>query len=142
MVVGVHLDMIITRESIHEDEELMASSGVHYEVDPGQRRAIFQASSVNIGKVNAELPFSIFLLDENHISQPVGIIYFSDSSGLEEFADLFVDRLLPFWNETSPFLFDGFEEGVTFSLWVITAGSIPPMSSCFQANTSTFFFKN
>ena len=39
------------------------------------------------------------------------------------------------------FCFTGLKEGATFSLWVISAGSIPPMSSCFQANTSTFCFK-
>ena len=61
-------DMIITRESVYEVEELMANSGVHYEVDPGQGKAIFWASLINIGKVNAQLPFSICLLDENHIS--------------------------------------------------------------------------
>ena len=111
MVVRVHSDMIITRETVHEAEELVASSGVHYEVDPGQGKAIFRASPVNIGNINAESPFSICLLDENHISQLVRIIYFSDSSGLEEFADLFVDHLLPLWGETSYFLFDGFEGG-------------------------------
>ena len=46
----------------------MASSGVHYEVDSGKGKAIFRSSPVNIGKINAELPFSIRLLDENHIS--------------------------------------------------------------------------
>ena len=96
MVVGVHSDLIITRERFHEAEELVASSGVHYEVDSGQGKAIFRASPIDIGKVNAESPFAICLLDENHISQPVRIIYFPDSSGLEEFVDLFVDRLLPF----------------------------------------------
>ena len=94
----------------------MVSSGVQYEVDSGHVKAIFQASPVNIGKVNAESPFAICLLDENHISQPVGIIYFSDSSGLEEFADLFVDRLLPFWGKTSSSLFDGFEGGDNIQL--------------------------
>ena len=89
----------------------MASSGVHYEVDSGKGKAIFRASPVNIGKVNAESQFAICLLDENHISQPVGIIYFSDCSGLEKFADLFLDLLLPFWGETFSFLFDGFEGG-------------------------------
>ena len=96
MVVGVHSDLIIARESVDEAEELVASSGVHYEVNSGEGEAVFRASSVNIGKINAESPFSIRLLDKNHISQPIEIIYFSDSSGLEEFADLFVDRLLPF----------------------------------------------
>ena len=74
----------------------MASSGVHYEVNSGQGKTIFRASLVNIDKVNAESSFSICLLDENHISQPIGIIYFSNSSGLEEFVDFFVDHLLPF----------------------------------------------
>ena len=32
----------------------------------------------------------------------------------------------------------GLKEGLTFNLWVITAGLTPPMSSCFQANTSMF----
>ena len=109
LVVGVHSDLIITRESVHEAKELVASSSVHYEFALGQGKAIFRASPVNIGKVNAESPFAIFLLNENHISQPVEIIYFSDSSDLEEFADLFVDRLLPLWGETSFFQLDGFE---------------------------------
>ena len=89
----------------------MASRGVHYKVDSGQGKAIFRASQINIGKVNAESAFSIFLLDENHISQQVGIIYFSDSLGPEEFVYLFFDCLLPFWGETSSFLFHRFDEG-------------------------------
>ena len=39
------------------------------------------------------------------------------------------------------FCLTSLKEGPTFSLWVITAGSIPPMSSCFQANTSMFCFR-
>ena len=35
----------------------------------------------------------------------------------------------------------GLKDGLAFSLWLITVGSIPPMSSCFQANTSMFFFR-
>ena len=96
MVVGVHSYLIIARESVHEAEELVANNGVYYEVNSGEGKPIFRASPVNIGKINVESPFSIRLLDEKHISQPVGIIYFSDSSSLEEFADLFIDRLLPF----------------------------------------------
>ena len=39
------------------------------------------------------------------------------------------------------FYLTGLNGGLTFSLWVITAGSIPPMSCCFQANTSMFCLK-
>ena len=35
----------------------------------------------------------------------------------------------------------GLKEGLMFSLCVITAGSIPPISSSFQENTSIFCFK-
>ena len=58
---------------------------------------------------STESPLAICLLDEDNISIPVRIIYSSDSSGLEEFVDHLVDCLLPFWGETSSFLFDGFE---------------------------------
>ena len=37
------------------------------------------------------------------------------------------------------FCLTGLKEGLTFNLWVITAGSTLLMSSCFQANTSMFF---
>ena len=35
----------------------------------------------------------------------------------------------------------GLKEGLTFSLWAITVGSTPPMSSYFKANTSMFCFR-
>ena len=35
----------------------------------------------------------------------------------------------------------GLKEGLMFSLCVITTGSIPPIFSCFQENTSIFCFK-
>ena len=39
------------------------------------------------------------------------------------------------------FCLTGLKEGLMLSLCVITTGSIPPISSCFQANTSIFCFK-
>ena len=39
------------------------------------------------------------------------------------------------------FFLTGLKAGLTFSLRVIIAGSIPPMSSCFHAKTSLFCFK-
>ena len=39
------------------------------------------------------------------------------------------------------FCFTGLKEGLAFSLWVMIVGSIPPISSCFKTNTSTFCFK-
>ena len=71
---------------------------------------------VDIGEFNVESPFFICLFDEDYISQQVMVFYFSDSFGLEEFVNFFIDRLLPFWGETSSFLFDGFEGGADVQL--------------------------
>ena len=92
LVVGIHFDLIVTQESVHEAKELVARGGIYYKVDPKLGKTVFRAGSIDVSKVNAELPFSICLFDENHVSQPVGVIYFPDNSGLEEFSDLFVDR--------------------------------------------------
>ena len=39
------------------------------------------------------------------------------------------------------FCLAGLKDGLTFNLWVIIVRSISPMSSCFQANCSMFYFK-
>ena len=109
MIARVHSDLIISQESVHEAKKLVASYGVHYKVDPRLGKAVFRTGSVDIGEVNAEPPFFIYLFGEDYISQPVRVFYFSDSFGLEEFVNLFVNHFLPFWGETPSFLFNGFE---------------------------------
>ena len=84
----------------------MVSCGIHYKVDPRQGKDVFRTGSVVIGEVNAKPSFTVCLSDEEYISQPVRVFYFSDSFGLEELVNLFNDRLLPFWGETPSFLFD------------------------------------
>ena len=88
--------MVISRESVHEAEKLVANCGVHYQVEPMYGKAIFRIGSVDISEVDAEFPFAICLFDEDYISQPVRVLYFSDSFVLEEFVNFFIDRLLPF----------------------------------------------
>ena len=51
-----------------------------------------------------------FLMRTNLASQ-LGVIHLPDSSCLEKFDDLFVDRFLPLWGEASSLLFDMFEGG-------------------------------
>ena len=94
----------------------MTSCGVHYKVNPRLGKTVFRTGSVNIGKVNTESPFVVCLFDKDYISEPVRVFYFSDSFGLKEFFNLFVNRLLSFWGETPSFLFDGFEEEANVQL--------------------------
>ena len=69
------------------------------------------------------------------------MFYFSDSFGLEDFFNFFIDCLLPFWGETSSFLFDGFEGGTDVHLVCDYYKVNSPISSRFQANTYILCFK-
>ena len=82
------------------------------------------------------LPFSFLTRKTlaNHSGYSTSLIAFSWKS-------LPTSSLITFYlSEAKLLLFCliGLKEGLTFNLWVITAGSTPPMSSCFQENTSMF----
>ena len=109
MVVGIHADLVVAGESIHETEEFMASCGIYYEVDPWQRETIFWACSIDVSEVDAESPFSVSFFDEYDVGQPFRVLHLSDRPCLEKLADLLIDRLLSFWSETPSFLLDWFE---------------------------------
>ena len=109
MVVWVHADLVVTGEGVHVTEEFMACCGVHDEVDPWQREAVFWACFVDVGEVDIESPFTIFFFDEYYVSQPLWILHLPDRSCLKEFADLLVDGFLSIWRETPPLLLDRFE---------------------------------
>ena len=104
----------------------MACCGVHDEVDPWQREAVLWARFVYVSEVDTESPLAICFFDEHDVSQPLGILHFSDRSCLEEFADLLVDGFLPFWCEAPSLLLDRFEG----------RAGVQPMSDYCRINSS------
>ena len=108
-MVGIHADLVIAGERIHETEEFMAGSGIYNEADQWQRETIFWACSVDVSEVDAESPLSFCFFDEYDVSQPFRILHFFDCLCLEELADLLIYRFLSFWSETPSFLLDWFE---------------------------------
>ena len=109
MVVWVHTDLIVAGEGIHKTENFMACCSVHDEVDPRQREAVLWACFVYVGEVDTESPLAVRFLEEHNVSQPLRILHLPDRSCLEEFADLLVDGLLPFWCKAPSLLLDRFE---------------------------------
>ena len=109
MVVGFHTDLVIAREGVHEAKEFMTDCGVHYEVNPRQREAIFWVGPVDICEIDAKSPFAVCFFDENNVGQPLKVFYLPDYICLEELVDLFINRLLPFWGEAPSFLLDRLE---------------------------------
>ena len=74
----------------------MAGCGIHDEVDLRQRETVFWACSVDISEVDEESPLAIRFFDEYDVGQPLRVFHLSNCSCLEEFADLLIDRFLPF----------------------------------------------
>ena len=104
----------------------MACCGVHDEVDPWQREAVFWACFVYISEVNAEPPLAICFFDEHDVSQPLKVLHLPDHSYLEEFSDLLVDGFWPFWRE-APSLFLNRFKG---------RAGVQPMSDYCRVNSS------
>ena len=90
MVVEIHADLVVARESIHETEGFMAGCGIYNEVDPWQRETIFWACSVDVSEVDAESPLAIRFFDKYDVGQPFRILNFFDCPCLEELADLII----------------------------------------------------
>ena len=126
LVVWVHADLVVAEEGIHKTEEFIAGSGSHDEVDSRQRETVFWACFVDVSKVDAESPLASFFFDKYDVGQPFRIFHLFDCSRLEEFADLLVDRFLPFLREAPPLLFDWLEG------WV----DVQPMSDYCRVNSS------
>ena len=106
LVIWIHADLVVAGESIHETEEFMAGCGIYDEVDSRQRETILWACSVDVGEVNAESPLSVLFFGEYNVGQPFRIFHIFNCPCLEEFADLLVDRFLPFWCKSPSLLLD------------------------------------
>lgn len=62
-----HGDLVVSGECIYEGEHSVSSSGIHYLIYLGQRKTILQVSIIQIGVVNTNSPFSIFLWNNHHV---------------------------------------------------------------------------
>ena len=106
MVAGVHTDLVVSQEGVHEAEEFVTGRSVYYEINPRQREAILWAGPIDVCEIDAKLPLSVCFFDKNNVGQPFRVLYFSDCLCLEELTDLFIDRLLSFWGKTPSLLLD------------------------------------
>ena len=114
MVAGVHTDLVVAREGVHEAEEFVTGHIIYYEIDLRQGEAILWAGLVEVCEIDAKPPLTVCFFDENNVGQPFRVLYFSDCLCLEELIDLFIDRLLSFWGKTPSLFLDWLTGGVDF----------------------------
>ena len=56
----------------------MLGSGVYYLIYLGQHKTIIWANVIQIGVIDTDFPFSIFLRNNHHVRQPIWIFNFLD----------------------------------------------------------------
>ena len=85
-------------------------------IDPGKWETVLRAGSVGACEVYTHAPFSIGLLDDDDVGQPLGIIDFPDESSSQKLFYFFHNSLVPFRGKNSSFLLDGLFGGVDIQL--------------------------
>ena len=68
---------------VQEDEAGVAGSRVDQLIDPVQRKAVIQTCIIEVGVIDADTPFPRFLLDNDSVSDPCGVLDFPDGSSFE-----------------------------------------------------------
>ena len=117
LVVWVHANLVVAREGIHKTEEVMASGGIHDEVDSRQRETVFWACFVDVSEVDAESPLAVrFFFISTTLANHSG---YSTSLIAPAWRSLPTSSLIAFYlSGTKLLLFclTGLKDGLTFSL--------------------------
>ena len=139
LILKCQANLMITLKGVQETHSRVSISGIHQLIYLRYREWILQASSVEVGKIDTNSIFSIFLfhhhciwqlLEKEHLPNGPRLLQFSTSS--------FMTSSCGFVHLLGFFFFDGTKES-TFSLCVIKAKSTPGTSHRFHANTFKFY---
>ena len=141
LIIRVHHDLIIPEECVHEGHEFVPSCCFDQAIDVWQWEAIIWTCLIEIGEIDAHLPLSVFLFDNDWVSEPVRISHLCYGSDYEEFYYLVVNRTCAFGSQILFFCLTGLKVGSAFSSCHVTLMSIPSMSYAAHANVCKFFFR-
>ena len=120
----------------------MSYSGIYDEVDSWQREAVlWHALFMSVKSIQSRyLPLAF--LTSTTLASHSG---YSTSLIAHAWRSLPTSSLMAFCLSGAKllrFCLTGLKDGLVFNLWVIIAGSIPPMFACFHAKISLFCLKN
>jgi hypothetical protein len=112
LVCGNDLDLIISRETIHEREDFTSGTIVDDLDDEGGRKVVFSTCFLNIPIINAHADCALFLVDQDKIRNPVSESHRVNKVGFEKFLESKLDGGFFTWVDQMKALLDG------FSIWV------------------------
>ena len=72
-VFGCHLDLIVTREIIHEGKDLVLCSVINQNINVGERKVILEDFPFQISVVHTHPYLPVFFRHRDYVSNPLGI---------------------------------------------------------------------
>ena len=103
----LHSGLVITRKSIHESQKFVSHGRFYQAIYSWEWVTVLGVGSVEIREINAHSPFSIGLLDYNHICQLVGVVHFPNEISIEQLLNFFSYSFVSFPSKHSFSLSDG-----------------------------------
>jgi hypothetical protein len=91
LVCGTDIDLIISRETIHQREDFTSVTIVDDMVDEGGRKVFFRTCFVNIPIIKAHTDCALFLVDQDKIGNLVSESNWVNKANFENFLDFNLD---------------------------------------------------
>jgi hypothetical protein len=112
LILGNNIDLIISREIVHQREDFASSAIVNNMIDKGGRKVVFRTSFVDITIINAYTDCALFLIDRDNIGNPVSEGHQVNKVGFEKFLDFKINSSRFTWVNWTKALLE------RFSIWV------------------------
>ena len=107
LIVKVHFNLIVPRESIHERHPFKLTHIFYHDIRDWKGELIFRSRLILITKINANSDLPIFLDNGDDIGYPIRVLFFPDKIGVYKLLDFRLDRFHYLWAEPLLLLFDG-----------------------------------
>ena len=89
-----HLDLIITQEPIHKEEEHVGHGVINQGINMWQGKIILRASQTQISIINTHAYFPIFLWHGNNVGDPIKVGYGGIKTNFQMLFYFFVFRII------------------------------------------------
>ena len=70
LIVGVNLDLVVTRETVHEGQSLLTYAIIDYLVDEGYWKVVFGTGVIEVAEVRTDTDSSLFFVNRDRFGDP------------------------------------------------------------------------
>ena len=108
LIVRIHFDLIISRESIHQRHPLKPTRVVDHDIRDWKGKLSFRTRLIYITKINANPNLLIFLGNGDDIGYSIRVLFLPDETRVYKLFYFRLDCFHDFWTKSSLLLLDRF----------------------------------